>query len=163
MGLPKWLSDKESTHQAGDVGLILGWQDPLEKKIATHSSVLGWKISWTKQPDRLQSVEPQKSRTPLRDKTMPNSLVCYHVLWAGLRCVRSQLCSSLSAPLTWSVERIFPQVEMAPDFPSILSVVTVRERENEPLHLLKEFPQQFRLKSLTNCCFGSAASMATFG
>ena len=38
----------------------LGWQDPLEKEIATHSSTLAWKIPWTEEPDRLQSMGSQK-------------------------------------------------------------------------------------------------------
>ena len=39
----------------------LGGEDPLEKGKATHSSVLTWKIPWTKEPGRLQSVGSQKS------------------------------------------------------------------------------------------------------
>ena len=34
----------------------LGWEDPLEKKMATHSSTLAWKIPWMKEPGRLQSM-----------------------------------------------------------------------------------------------------------
>ena len=34
----------------------LGWEDPLEKEMATHSSILAWKIPWMEEPDRLQSV-----------------------------------------------------------------------------------------------------------
>ena len=34
----------------------LGQEDPLEKEMATHSSILAWKIPWTKEPDRLQSM-----------------------------------------------------------------------------------------------------------
>ena len=34
----------------------LGWQDPLEKEMATHSSILAWEISWTEEPGRLQPV-----------------------------------------------------------------------------------------------------------
>ena len=34
----------------------LGREDPLEKEMATHSSILAWKISWTEEPSRLQSV-----------------------------------------------------------------------------------------------------------
>ena len=34
----------------------LGWEDPLEKGMDTHSSILAWRIPWTKGPDRLQSV-----------------------------------------------------------------------------------------------------------
>ena len=34
----------------------LGWEDPLEKEMAMHSSVLAWEILWTEEPDELQSV-----------------------------------------------------------------------------------------------------------
>ena len=37
----------------------LGREDPLEKGIATHSSILAWRIPWTKEPGRLQSMELQ--------------------------------------------------------------------------------------------------------
>ena len=37
----------------------LGWEDPLENGMATHSSVLTWKIPWTEEPGRLQSVGSQ--------------------------------------------------------------------------------------------------------
>ena len=40
----------------------LGWEDPLEKRIATHSSVLAWIISWTEEPGGLQSMESQRVR-----------------------------------------------------------------------------------------------------
>ena len=41
----------------------LGQEDPLEKKMATHSSVLAWEIPWTEEPGRLQSMGSQKSQT----------------------------------------------------------------------------------------------------
>ena len=34
----------------------LGWEDPLEKEMATHSSALAWKILWTEEPGRLESM-----------------------------------------------------------------------------------------------------------
>ena len=37
----------------------LGWLDPLEEGMATHSSILAWRISWTEEPDGLQSVGSQ--------------------------------------------------------------------------------------------------------
>ena len=40
--------------------LSLGWEDPLEKEMATHSSTLAWKILWTEEPGRLQSTGSQK-------------------------------------------------------------------------------------------------------
>ena len=41
---------------------FLGWEDPLEKKMAIHSSTLAWKIPWTEEPDRLQSTGSQRVR-----------------------------------------------------------------------------------------------------
>ena len=38
----------------------LGWKDPLEEEMATHSSILAWKISWTGEPGGLQSVGLQR-------------------------------------------------------------------------------------------------------
>ena len=38
----------------------LGWEDPLENKMATHSSTLAWKISWTEEPGGLQSMGSQR-------------------------------------------------------------------------------------------------------
>ena len=38
----------------------LGWEDPLEKEVVTHSSILAWRISWTEKPDRLQSMGLQR-------------------------------------------------------------------------------------------------------
>ena len=37
-----------------------GWEDLLEKEMATHSSILAWKIPWTKEPARLQSLGLQR-------------------------------------------------------------------------------------------------------
>ena len=39
---------------------FLGWEDPLEKEMATHSSTLVWKIPWTEEPGRLQSMGSQR-------------------------------------------------------------------------------------------------------
>ena len=38
----------------------LGWEDPLEKAMATHSSILAWKIPWTEEPGRLQPMGSQR-------------------------------------------------------------------------------------------------------
>ena len=38
----------------------LGWEDPLEKGIATHFSILAWRIPWTEEPDGLQSMGSQR-------------------------------------------------------------------------------------------------------
>ena len=41
----------------------LGWEDTLEEEMATHSSILAWKIPWTEKPGGLQSMGLQKSDT----------------------------------------------------------------------------------------------------
>ena len=38
----------------------LGWEDPLEKEMATHSSILAWRIPWTEEPGRLQFMGSQR-------------------------------------------------------------------------------------------------------
>ena len=43
----------------------LGWEDPLEKEMATHSSILAWEIPWTEEPGSLQSMGLQKSQAQL--------------------------------------------------------------------------------------------------
>ena len=41
---------------------FLGWEDPLDKEMAIHSSTLAWKISWMEEPDRLHSMGIQRVR-----------------------------------------------------------------------------------------------------
>ena len=46
-----------------DMGVqSLGWEDPLEEGMETHSSILAWRIPWTKKPGGLQSIESQRVR-----------------------------------------------------------------------------------------------------
>ena len=48
MGFPFGSAGKESACNGGDLGLIPGLEYPLEKGTATHSSILAWRIPWTK-------------------------------------------------------------------------------------------------------------------
>ena len=41
---------------------FLGWENPLDKEKATHSSILAWRIPWTEEPDGLQSMGSQRVR-----------------------------------------------------------------------------------------------------
>ena len=45
----------------------LGWEDPLEKEMATHSSTLAWRIPWTEEPGGLQSTRGHKDQAQLTD------------------------------------------------------------------------------------------------
>ena len=56
--LPWWFSGKKLACQCRVSSL--GWEDPLEKEIATHSSVLAWQIPWTEEPSGLQSMGSQR-------------------------------------------------------------------------------------------------------
>ena len=53
---------KESACSVGDSGLIPGFERSLEKSKQTHSSILVWKIPWTKEPGGLQSMGSQRVR-----------------------------------------------------------------------------------------------------
>ena len=59
-GFPGGSEIKASAWNEGDPGSILGREDPLEKEMATHSSTLAWRIPWTEEPGRLQSMGSQR-------------------------------------------------------------------------------------------------------
>ena len=54
---------------------FLGQEDPSEKEMATHASILAWEIPPTEDPGRLQSMGSQKSWTPLSDLTTTRSML----------------------------------------------------------------------------------------
>ena len=62
--LSRWLSSKKrkSACNAGYLVQSLGQEDPLEKEMATHCSTLAWKIPWTEEPGRLQSMGSRRVR-----------------------------------------------------------------------------------------------------
>ena len=55
----------------------LGWEDPLEKEMTTHSSFLAWKIPWTEEPGGLQ---PTGSKSCLATKQQQQSVLLIHVV-----------------------------------------------------------------------------------
>ena len=67
IGLPRWLSAKESACNEETQVSSLAQEDALEKEMATFSSILVWEIPWTKKPSGLQSMGSQKSWTRLSD------------------------------------------------------------------------------------------------
>ena len=60
MGFPGGLDGKDSVCNAGDPVRSLGWEDPLEKEMTAHSSILAWKIPWMAEPGRLLSMGSQR-------------------------------------------------------------------------------------------------------
>ena len=66
MGLPWWLRGEDaacSVGATGDIGSILGSEDPLEEGMATHSSILTWRIPWTEEPGGATVHEVAKTQT----------------------------------------------------------------------------------------------------
>ena len=66
--MAQWL--KNPPGNAGDMGSITdsAWEVPLEKEMATHSSILAWRIPLTEEPDGLQSTGSQRVRCDLATK-----------------------------------------------------------------------------------------------
>ena len=60
LDFPGSSTGKESACNAGDPGLISGFEDPLEKEMATRFNILAWRIPWTEEPGRLLSMESQE-------------------------------------------------------------------------------------------------------
>ena len=60
MSFPGGSEVKASACNAGDPVWSLGWEDPLEKEMATHSSILAWRIPWTEEPGGLQFTGSQR-------------------------------------------------------------------------------------------------------
>ena len=77
-GSPAGSDGKESACNAGDTGSIPGSGDPLEKGMATHSSILAWRIPWTEEPGGLQSMWSQRVRRDLVT-TLPPHVCIIHV------------------------------------------------------------------------------------
>ena len=87
----------------------LGWDDPLEKAMATHPSTLAWKIPWTEEPSRLQSMGSQiyvlrsrlyissvQSLSRVRLFVTPRTTACqaslsFTVSWSWLKLMAIQL------------------------------------------------------------------------
>ena len=71
---------KNPPTNAGDVGSIPGREDPLEKKMATQSSILAWRIPWTEEPGRLQFMESAESDSTegRSTRTLANLRFCFY-------------------------------------------------------------------------------------
>ena len=77
--------------------LSLGQEDPLEKEMAAHSSPLAWKIPWTEEPGRLQSMGSQESDTTERPHFLSFSVA------GTVLGLRGTLVTSQKSLLSWGV------------------------------------------------------------
>ena len=65
---------------------FLGWEDPLEEGMATHSSILAWRIPWTEEPGGLQFMGLQRVRHNLMNEQSQQISYFYHAS-SGYVCV----------------------------------------------------------------------------
>ena len=87
-GLPRWLNGKVSACQCRTWVWSLGWEDPLEEEMATLSSILAWRILWTEEPGRPQSMGSQ-SQTQLNDWALE------YLLWLYLMAAPTSMWEEL--------------------------------------------------------------------
>ena len=71
-GFPGTSAVRNPPANAGDAGSAPGWERPLEKEMATHSSILAWRVPWTEEPGRLQSTGLQRVGHDLATKQQDN-------------------------------------------------------------------------------------------
>ena len=81
----------------------LDWQDPLEKQMATHSSILAWEIPWTEEPGGLQSMGWQSERTQRLNNNITHmgEWQCWHAFSLRIfsKMIPNGICFLLSMPL----------------------------------------------------------------
>ena len=84
----------------------LGWEDPLPKGMATHSSILAWRMPWTKEPGRLQSMGSQRVRHDWETGTFTFTLKVHGtltMLYVHCQVLKSQWWKSGSLIWTWTI------------------------------------------------------------
>ena len=105
MGLPVWQSGKELTCQNRRHKRhgFSSWirEDPLEEEVATHSSILAWKIPWTEEPGRIQSRGFTKSQTQLSAHRHTQQILVFDV-FSSLFCL-----GNLAIFLSEAIVRLF--------------------------------------------------------
>ena len=80
-------TNKDSTCNVGDPGQSLGWEDPLQEGIATHSSIPDWTIPWTEEPGGLHSWGHKESDTTEHLSTAQHSICVYTFVYVD-KCTR---------------------------------------------------------------------------
>ena len=106
MGFPGCSDSKESTSSAYDAGLIPGQEDPLEKGMATHSSLLVWRILWMQEPGELQSMGLQRTGHNWATNIDWLNSLFYILQHYGLYFIIANLCSLI--PFTYKTSITLP-------------------------------------------------------
>ena len=89
MGFPGGSDSKESACNAGDQVQSLGQEDPLEKGMVTHSSILAWRIPWIEEPGELQTIGSQRVRHDWATNTHTHTHThSVHTFCGPVSCIR---------------------------------------------------------------------------
>ena len=86
----------------------LGWEDPLEEEMATHSSILSWKIPWAEEPGGLQSMGLQRIEHDWAEQSLPEGTSSSTEVINSAPCSYPTLCSFVT--IVTSTETIFAYV-----------------------------------------------------
>ena len=91
MRFPSYLKLRKNLPATQETRVLsLGWEDPLEKEMATHSSILAWRIPWTEEPGGLQSVGLQRVRHNQATNTNFTAYLMNEMIWKFLIQVISE-------------------------------------------------------------------------
>ena len=102
---PRGSDGKASAYNVGDLVQYLGWEDLLEKEMATHSSILAWKIPWMEEPGRPQSMGTQRVRhdwVTLLTHSMRESIARYVDKKSGVPEEERKVWGSQEGHRVWS-------------------------------------------------------------
>ena len=129
-GFPGGTSPKEPACQCRrlrDRGSIPGSEDPPEEEMATHSSILAWRIPWTEKPDRLQSVGSQRVR-----HYWSNKQLSVHA-WTAACQASLSITNCQSSLKLMSIELVIPVSHLMPCHPLLLPSIfpSIRVFSNE--------------------------------
>ena len=62
--MAQWVNNTSAMQETQEIQVLsLGWEDPLKKEMASHSSILAWEVPWTEEPGGLQSWGCKESDT----------------------------------------------------------------------------------------------------
>ena len=117
----------------------LCWEDPLEKEMAPHSSILSWRIPWTEEPGELHPMGLQ-SQTQLRDETTTESRSGRWLILVtfGARPLLSCLVITASSLHTWTSMSVAPRTLLLGGYPPSLSCRWLLPKSLSPQILSQE-------------------------
>ena len=149
-----------------------GWEEPPEEDMATHSSIIAWKVQWTDEPGGLQSMGSQKSQTWLRDWTHTGTfrkanlpdITCVSENSLASHCGSEKAMATHSSTLTWKISwmeepgrlQSMGSLRVRHDWATSLSVFTFmhwrRKWQPTPVFLPGESQGWWSLVGCCLCC-----------